>query len=54
MFHLNLMVVLLILSFLLMGTGFNFREQPWGLALLGLGILTIGSALLYKLQMTFG
>ncbi len=52
--HLNLMVLLIIASFVLMGTGFNFREQRWGPALLGLGILAMISALLYKLQITFG
>lgn len=52
--HLNLMILLIVASFLLMGTGFNFREQSWGPALLGLGILAMISLLFYKLQIAFG
>ncbi|NKQ10371.1 MULTISPECIES: hypothetical protein [unclassified Pseudomonas] len=52
--RLNLMVLLIIASFVLMGAGFNYREQKWGPALLGLGILSMLSTLFYKLQITFG
>lgn len=48
------MLLLIILSFVLMGVGFNYREQMWGPALLGLGILTMLATLFYKLQITFG
>ena len=52
--RLNLMLLLIITSFMMMGAGFNFREQRWGLALLTLGILSMLSTLFYKLQITFG
>jgi hypothetical protein len=52
--RLDLMVLLILASFALMGAGFNFREQRWGLALLSLGILSMLSTLFYKLQITFG
>lgn len=50
---LETMLLLIIASFILMGAGFNFREQKWGVALLGLGIVFMLSTLLYKLQITF-
>lgn len=52
--HINTMLLLIIVSFILMGAGFNFREHTWGIALLGLGIVSMLSTLLYKLQITFG
>ncbi|GAB6389135.1 hypothetical protein [Stutzerimonas marianensis] len=50
----HLMLLLIVTSFVLMGTGFNFRERNWGVALLALGIMSMLSTLLYKLQITFG
>lgn len=37
-----------------MEAGFNYRQQIWRPALLGLGILSMLSTLFYKLQITFG
>lgn len=54
MVNINAMLILIISSFVLMGTGFNFRERGWGVALLGLGIVSMLSTLLYKMQVTFG
>ncbi|WP_019342181.1 hypothetical protein [Stutzerimonas stutzeri] len=52
--RIDFMLLLVITSFVLMGVGFNFRERGWGIALLGLGIVSVLSTLLYKLQITFG
>lgn len=54
MVDIDTMLILIIASFILMGAGFNFRERGWGVALLGLGILSMLSTLFYKLQLTFG
>jgi hypothetical protein len=51
--RLETMLLLIIVSFTLMGAGFNFREQKWGAALLGLGIVFMLSIVLYKLHITF-
>lgn len=37
--HYHLMLVLLVSGFLLLGIGFNFRENEWGVRLLGVGVL---------------
>lgn len=52
--QIDTMLVLIMISFVLMGVGFNFRDQRWGIALLGLGVVSILSTLLYKLQIAFG
>ncbi|MCQ2029125.1 hypothetical protein [Stutzerimonas zhaodongensis] len=51
--RIDTMLLLIVASFILMGAGFNFREHKWGVALLGLGIVSVLSTLLYKLQITF-
>ena len=51
--RIDTMLLLIIASFILMGMGFSFREQKWGIALLGLGIVSMLSTLFYKLQITF-
>ncbi len=51
--RIDTMLLLIIASFILMGVGFSFCEQKWGIALLGLGIVSMLSTLLYKLQITF-
>jgi len=53
MVDIEAMLILIIASFVLMGSGFNFRERGWGVALLGLGILSMLSILFYKLQIAF-
>lgn len=53
MVNIDAMLILIIASFALLATGFNFRERGWGVALLGLGIVSMLSTLLYKLQITF-
>ncbi len=54
MVDIDIMLILIIASFILMGTGYNFHERGWGVALLGLGVLSMLSTLFYKLQITFG
>ncbi|MBH3337493.1 MULTISPECIES: hypothetical protein [unclassified Pseudomonas] len=39
--HYDLMLVLLIGGFLMLGVGFNFREHEWGVLVLGLGVLVM-------------
>ncbi|MFA5678760.1 MAG: hypothetical protein WC953_10190 [Pseudomonas sp.] len=39
--ELHLMLSLLVLGFLLLGVGFNFRDKGWGVALMMAGSATI-------------
>jgi hypothetical protein len=43
------MLLLLSVGFLLLGFGFNYRHHNGGLGLMGLGIVSVLSTVLYKL-----
>lgn len=51
---LNWMLTLIFSGFVLMGVGFSFRENNWGIALLTLGSAVMLSAIAYKMHITFG
>jgi hypothetical protein len=50
----HIMIVLLISGFLLLGIGFNNREQEWGIWLTGLGALSMFAPLFFKVFIEFG
>ncbi|VXD02325.1 conserved hypothetical protein [Pseudomonas sp. 8Z] len=39
--HYHLMLALLIGGFLLLGVGFNFRDNEWGVRALGIGVIML-------------
>ncbi|SHM59729.1 hypothetical protein [Phytopseudomonas punonensis] len=49
----HIMIVLLISGFLLLGIGFNNREQEWGIWLTGVGALSMFAPLFFKVFIEF-
>ncbi len=45
------MLFLLVTGFLLLGFGFNYRNHNGGIGLMGLGIISVLSTVLYKLHL---
>ncbi|MBD7977768.1 MULTISPECIES: hypothetical protein [Pseudomonas] len=45
------MLLLLFVGFLLLGFGFNYRNHNGGIGLMGLGIISVLSTVLYKLHL---
>lgn len=54
--ELHLMLVLLVIGFLLLGTGFSFRDKGWGVALMLFGsavvLVTIGTRILEAVSLS--
>lgn len=52
----HLMLSLLVLGFILLGTGFNFRDKGWGVALMLLGaavlLTTVGARILEAVSLS--
>jgi hypothetical protein len=46
-----IMLALLICGFLLLGFGFNYREQEWGVRLIGVGIVVTLAPIAYRLYL---
>tara|TARA_Y100001951_G_scaffold101058_1_gene105367 strand:- start:431 stop:628 length:198 start_codon:yes stop_codon:yes gene_type:complete len=44
---------LIVIGFILLCVGFNYRDRNWGVGLLGLGVLTMFSTLAFKMYITF-
>jgi len=53
MHNFHSMLVILLVSFALMGVGFSFRDKQWGICTLAIGIALVLSTLFYKLYITF-
>ncbi|MFV0454642.1 MAG: hypothetical protein ACK5NQ_06535 [Pseudomonas sp.] len=53
MYDIDLMLIILLISFALMCVGFSFRDRQWGIGALAIGILSVLSTLFYKLYITF-
>lgn len=50
----HIMIVMLVSGFLLLGIGFNNREQDWGVWLTGLGALAMFAPILFKVFIELG
>ena len=44
---------LIVIGFILLCVGFNYRDRDLGVGLLGLGVLTMFSTLAFKMYITF-
>jgi hypothetical protein len=44
---------LIVIGFVLLCVGFNYRDSNWGVGLLAVGILTMFSTLAFKMYITF-
>ncbi|MFC3606302.1 hypothetical protein [Stutzerimonas tarimensis] len=53
MSSLNWMITLIFTGFALMGVGFSFRDNNWGVGLLALGSAVMLSSIAYKMYITF-
>lgn len=52
--ELETMLLLIGAGLLMMGIGFNWRQEAWGVALIALGVLCALGTLGYKMVITFG
>ncbi|WP_028240597.1 membrane protein [Stutzerimonas azotifigens] len=48
------LLLMIVAGFVILGVGFNFRDRPWGIALLTVGAVSMFSLLFYKLALSFG
>jgi len=51
--HYHLMLALLVVGFLLLGIGFNFRDNDWGVRLLGVGVLLMLVPIVLRVHLAF-
>ena len=47
----HFMLALLIVGFLLLGFGFNYREHEWGVRLIGVGVLVTLTPIAFRLYL---
>lgn len=50
--HIDWLIILIGTGFVLLGLGYNYRDQSWGIALLTIGVLMMFSTLSFKLYIT--
>jgi hypothetical protein len=51
--HFHLMLLLIVTGFILLGVGFSYRDNEWGIKLIGLGALCAFGPILFKLYIAF-
>mgnify|MGYP001171564583 CR=1 FL=1 len=50
--HFMMMLVPLLIGFLMVGVGFNYREQEWGVRLLSAGVVLLLVPILVKIYLS--
>ncbi|HBO4965601.1 MULTISPECIES: hypothetical protein [Pseudomonadaceae] len=52
--ELNIMLLVLVTAFLLLGIGFSRRDKEWGVVLIAMGVICVLATIGYRIRIALG